>query len=45
METEILHVRFDVVEEVEGRWCCSNAMNRAMVMSADLGFGKGRRCG
>ena len=36
METEILHVRFDVVE-VEGKiWCCGYAMNRAMVVSADF---------
>lgn len=36
METEVLHVRFDVVE-VEGKiWCCGYAMNRAMVVSADF---------
>lgn len=36
METEILHVRFNVVE-VEGKIrCCGYAMNRAMVVSADF---------
>lgn len=36
METEVLHVRF-VVVEVEGKIrCCSYAMNRAMVVSADF---------
>ena len=36
METEVLHVRF-VVVEVEGKiWCCGYAMNRAMVVSADF---------
>jgi hypothetical protein len=33
METEVLHVRFDVVE-VKGKiWCCGYAMNRAKVWS------------
>lgn len=36
METEVLHVRFNVVEvEVKIR-CCEHAMNRAMVVSADF---------
>lgn len=35
METEVLHVHFNVVE-VEGKIRCDYAMNRAMVVSADF---------
>jgi len=36
METEVLHVRF-VIVEVEGKIrCCDYAMNRAMVVDADF---------